>query len=741
MAEAGVREGRQGFWGMALGRRVWGFMIVGFMIVGLVILGLFGQVAPAWGAIAQPDRVPLTVETLQQRLKTPLQLEGQAVLDLRRTRIDLRPDNAEFRTQFYALLRDRLTGSSTPLGIDLSYAQILGDFSMGELGGRSPLYADDPNLVYTENEQTQLKRDRRRIAQLSQLSQSLLLQAQPPNLQITVLRGILRLTQTRFEGNTSFANTFFLSGLEASGASFGQLSDWSEARFSQATSFAGALFRAKARFRNVIFFDRANFNQAQFQDDVTFQSGEFQATANFSKAQFLKAANLSRSQWDGNADFAQTEWQGLTEFDRSQFAKALFLAESTIAQPITFREVRFGQPVNLRGAALLSQVDFGDADFAPGAYLNVSALQFNPDEATILGNRGQIGTVISVPTLQGNETLLRNLVRNFRALEQIPDANHINYLTQKLHLRQLQRDLTGTNLNTATETALQRVGFSATQAGAIATARAQQRLRNTADVLRLDGIDLATYVKVRDRIVATDAQGGISWLSTASRWLLLSGLLLLTGFGTNGWLIFGVGLVAIALYALLFWVIDRVRRFHPQPILPPWDEALWIGIGNSVLALAGLSAIFRNAEYPWLTLLCLGMVTVPLPLLLTLRLYQKGRYHDQLTVSYFVEDGSLRQLRLLINRLPVIPKFPFFRDRYTPIPWDRRWNWLNYIDLSLNNLLRFGFNDIRLRDENLPGIISSLIWYQWSLGLLYIGLLLWTLSRTIPGVNLLIYFK
>ncbi len=132
---------------------------------------------------------------------------------------------------------------------------------------------------------------------------------------------------------------------------------------------------------------------------------------------------------------------------------------------------------------------------------------------------------------------------------------------------------------------------------------------------------------------------------------------------------------------------------------------------------------------------------MPIPLMLLWRLYQQGRYHDLIDVTYFVEDGSLRQLRLLIGRLPVMPRFTFFRDRYMPILWDRRWNWLNYYDFSLNNLLKFGFNDIRLRDEHLPGIITTLVWYQWGLGILYLALLLWTLSRTIPGLNLLIYLK
>jgi hypothetical protein len=126
---------------------------------------------------------------------------------------------------------------------------------------------------------------------------------------------------------------------------------------------------------------------------------------------------------------------------------------------------------------------------------------------------------------------------------------------------------------------------------------------------------------------------------------------------------------------------------------------------------------------------------------LIFKLYSQGRYHDLLQVSYFTQEGTLRQLRLLIVRLPIIPEFPFFRDRYMPLVWERRWNWLNYYDFSCNNFLKLGFNDIRLRDEHVPGLISILVWYQWSLGILYLTLLLWTLSRTIPGLNLLIYLS
>ncbi|NER81982.1 MAG: hypothetical protein F6K42_20955, partial [Leptolyngbya sp. SIO1D8] len=154
----------------------------------------------------------------------------------------------------------------------------------------------------------------------------------------------------------------------------------------------------------------------------------------------------------------------------------------------------------------------------------------------------------------------------------------------------------------------------------------------------------------------------------------------------------------------------------------------------------GVLTLFRLGDAPLLTGSAIVLVVVPIPTVLIVLLYRQGRFHNQLDTSYLVEDGSARQLRLLIARLPIIPKFPFYRDRYYPIDWQRRRNWLNYYDFSLNNWFKFGFNDIRLRDKSVPGLVTALVWYQWAVGLVYVTLLLWTLSRTIPGLNLLLYF-
>lgn len=697
-------------------------------------------VSPAWGAIAQPDRLPLTLPLLQERLRSPIQTEGVRTIDFQRLIIDLRPENAEFREQFYRLLRELLR-SQPSLGLNLSYSLVLGDFQISDVGVRTPLFGQSSLPLLSQAEQTQLQRDRRRIAQFSQLSRSLLIQNQSTPLQLTVVRSPLTLVQTRFENFANFTNTYFLDRVEASGAIFNQEVDWSDSRFGKLASFAGANFRRDVRFRNSIFFDRARFSQAQFQGAVILQGSEFRAAANFGQARFQQVVNASRVQWRGTADFAQTRWQERALFTSGTFDRSLFLTEATFEKFVSFRQVQFKQPANLRGTTVLDQMDFGDAGFAATAYLNVADLQFNAEKATILGNPGELGRVLSVPSLQGNETLLRNLVRNFRLQEQISDANRVEYTREILHLRQLRQRLVGTNLNTASIEQLQRVGFSDAQAIAILNRRDPQSLNNLSDLLNLPEIDLATYVKVRDRVVAEQPDTFLGWLGDGLQWIRLLLLLSLSRYGTSFGLIFGVGMVGLAYFGIVFWSIDRVRRFYPKPIVPRLDEATWMLTGAGAIALLGISAILRTAANPWLTLGCISFLAIPVPTVLLVFIYQQGRYHDLMSVSYFVEDGSLRQFRLLIGRLPTIPKFPLFRDRYTPILWDRRWNWLNYLDFSLNNLLKFGFNDIRLRDEHMPGLVTALAWYEWMLGLLYLALLLWTLSRTIPGLNLLIYFK
>lgn len=703
---------------------------------------------PVWSAEVPPQGTVLTSELLQARLEKPILREGNLVVDLQQMVIDLRPENASFRDTFYQLLRKELQKSGTkPLGLDLSHSTILGDFVGSDLGLRTPLYAQAIAPIFTPSEQEQLERLRGVCLQSLAIAfpsskdcQSLLATSKTSN-EISVFRGSLNLSQTHFYGTVQFANTFFLQSVEAEGAIFEEQVNFSETRFSRVVSFLGANFQRESQFSGSIFFDRTNFKQTKFQDVASFQDSVFEGSINFLQAHFQQIAQFNRVQWQENTDFSQAQFSQEVQFNQAIFNQFLSFTEAKFKEIITFQGAQFNQKVNLRGANIQKQVDFSDARFAKEADLNVSGLIFNSNQAKILGNPGQIGKKLVLSTLEGNQSVLRNLGQNFRQLQQIADANQLEYTKQRLRLEELSRLLIGTNINSVSQQRLINLGFSPTQAQVIIHRRWAKPFRSKSELLTLPEIDLETYAQLYPFLVVGEPLSLFGSLLQGWSWLALSLLLLLSGYGTNFGLVFGVGMIAIAYFGLLFWIIDRFRRLHPLPIVPRGGETAWMLVSFSFFVLFGFLGIFHNGEQPWLTLGCLLLILLPIPAFLLFRLYYQGRYHDLMDVSYFTEDGTMRQLRLLIGRLPVIPRYQMFRERYLPLLWDRRWNWLNYYDFSLNNLLRLGFNDIRLRDEHLPSLITTLVWYQWSLGILYITLLLWTLSRTIPGLNLLIYLK
>lgn len=627
-------------------------------------------VAPS---LAADSRIPLTLPLLQERLNTPVLSEGVATINLRNLAIDLTGDNAEFREQFYQQLQTQINRSKQPIGLDFSESLIQGDFLINRLGLLTPLSQASIPQVLTSIEQEQLKRDDRFLLNLGEQISS-----------VIVFRGPLILNHAVFTEKVNFTKAIFLQRLEAIETIFSQAANWEETRFARTADFTKTIFYQNVSFNDSAFSGQAKFQQAKFLGIANFIKTHFQAEAIFKGTEFIRLANFTQVQAIKDVDFSQVNWRDRVLFSKGHFYQNLLFINATFEKSVAFRTTRFGYIINIQDVKLLGQADFSNALFFPKASLNVAGLAFDSEQAKILGDTGIIGRVISLPKLEGNETVFRNLIRNFRNLEQIPDANQIEYKTQILKLQQLNENLFKVSLE---------------------------------EVLQFD------------------------WLLNLGQWLFLSFLLLLSDYGTNFNLVFGVGIIAIAYFGFLFWFIDRWRKKVPTPILPNRYDTICMLTTSILLIATGLTNIFEYSGQPWITLIYLGLILLPLPLGLTIYLYKLGRYHDLMDSSYLVQDTSMRQLRLLIVRLPVIPEFPFFRDRYTPIPWERRWNWLNYYDFSLNNFIKLGFNDLRLRDRDLPGTISTLVWYQWSLGIAYIALLLWTVSRTIPGLNLLIYLK
>jgi hypothetical protein len=624
-------------------------------------------------ALATSERIILTEPLLEDALTHPILNDGSLIIDLQNFEINLTPENIEFRDQFYQQLQNQFNHSPKPLGLDLSNSLIRGDFNFNQLGLAVQLSQTTLPKQLMSTEKQLLEKDPVFLSEVGEQINT-----------INIFRGLVKLKGAIFTGKTDFSKIFFLQRIEGENVKFNQDSVWTESRFGRDLDFSKGIFNRNLDFSQDLFFGPVKFRQARFQGVTDFKKSSFWAEANFRESHFLQLVNFTAIQWLKDVHFDQVDWSDRVLFSQSRFFQNLSFNNATFEKSVAFRSARFSHLVDLHDVKLLGQLDFSNGVFFPYAKIDVSGLAFDSEQAKLLGDKTIIGKTITLSGLKNNETVIRSLVRNFRDLEQIPDANQVEYTAQLLKSQRLSQEL----------------------------------LRIPKNVRSL-----------------------ITWLGMLNDWLMLNGLLLFSNYGTNVKLVLGIGLIMIAYFGIIFWLIDRVRRWHPHPILPDKSESIYMVSSFVGLMIVSLTTVFTSTSTPGLTLIGLGLILLPLSFFLIGRLYYQGRYHDLLKISYLTQDGSMRQLRLLIVRLPVIPEFPLFRDRYTYLNWERHWNWLNYYDFSCNNLIKLGFNDIRLRDEHLPGIMSFLVWYQWILGVLYLSLLLWTLSRTIPGLNLLIYLR
>ncbi|ACB52913.1 conserved hypothetical protein [Crocosphaera subtropica ATCC 51142] len=623
--------------------------------------------------LADVERVSLTPELLQKKIKSPQLQEGILTLDLTYLEIDLTADNNEFKEEFYHQLQNYLNHSDKAIGLDFTHSLIKGDLMSSRLGISTVLSPEalPQNLTKTEREI---------IESNPQFSN----QSIEPMNSVILFRGALKLNESKITGIIDFSNTFFLQKIESKNINVTKAIDFNNVQFSRKIDFSGSAFKENANFNGTQFQEQVKFNKVQFLGESIFNYSQFKQSADFSEVIFNKVVNFSHTSWSDTTKFISINCRDRILFSNSIFSGLVSFANSTFEKSIIFRNVYFRNTVNLKDVKLLGIMDFSNAEFLKDKAINIAGFAFDSDGSKVLGNTGEIARFMYLNSIEGNETVLRNFIQNFRDSEQIPDANQLEYKKQKLTKQQLS-----------------------------------------------------------EKIIQTPYQDywRLSFIQQVGHWLLLNILLLLSQYGTNFSLLLGVGLISIGYFGVLFWFVDRWRRRLPKPIVPNlYDIICMVSSGSSLLVI-GTIEIFNSAEYPFITLLCLSLILIPIPLSLVSLMYEKGRYHDLMESSYFLLDGGFRQLQLLIVRLPIIPEFHFFRDRFTPLVWERRWNWLNYYDFSLNNFLKLGFNDIRLRDQHLPGFVSTLVWYQWILGILYIALLFWTLSRTIPGLNLLIYLK
>ena len=613
----------------------------------------------------------LTLEILQERASHLVQNNGKDSIDLSNFIIDISNADSKFNREFYQQINYAIGRANSPINLIFNNSIIQGDFQLDHLGFSSTtVKAGLPSLL-TELEKEQINKyypiDNSTARQIPL---------------IHIFRGELQFEGTVFTGKLIADNSLFLQQFIAPNAKFQSTVQLNQTIFGKQIDFSNSIFELDLNCSRSHFWERANFKQADYQGITNFSNSQFEAVAEFNEVLFHQLADFTRTVFMQGANFSRTRYSDRLIFAKSKFLDSLIFINSSFEKTATFRDIYINNLINLQDLHLLDRLDFSNAFFTSQAKINTSGLAFDSAEAKIIGDSG-IGKYIQVNRLETNETVLRNLIRNFRSLEQISDANNLEYQREQLRAKQLNNQVT-----------------------------------------HIVWQQIFTW----------------SWVSLVVQWISLSLLLLIGDYGTNIRLLFAIGIITISFFSYLFWLIDRYRPNISHPVIPSIVEIILMSSSYLGLTIISVGNIFMATDKPWLTLFCVAMVILPIPIIITGLIYIRGRYHQLLNISYFVEDGSFREFRLLIGRLPIMPRFPFFRDRYQPILWSKRWAWLNYYDFSLNNIFKLGFNDIRLRDRHLPGLISTLVWYQWCLGIMYIILLLWTLSRTIPGLNLLVYF-
>ena len=170
------------------------------------------------------------------------------------------------------------------------------------------------------------------------------------------------------------------------------------------------------------------------------------------------------------------------------------------------------------------------------------------------------------------------------------------------------------------------MGFSQTQAESIIHRRLIKPFRNKNELLAIADIDPSIYTRLNSRVVVREEFSFGGWLILVWKYVTLASLLLLSGYGTNFWLVVGIGIIITAYFGLLFWFLDRFRRLNPKPIIPTSYETISMLVSFNILLLFGFFAIFDNTYSFGLTIGYLTLITVPFPSLLIFSTLQKRSF-------------------------------------------------------------------------------------------------------------------
>ena len=518
----------------------------------------------------------LTIEILESKTHNLTQQEGRDTIDLSNLIIDLANTDSEFSQSFYQEIDNAVSRAGSPIGLNFNNSIVQGDFKLKQLGIASAVGEGALSTLFTPLEQEKINR-------YYPIETDIALHAP----RVNIFRGSLYFDRTVFTGKIDGSDSLYLQSITANASTFQENSNFSQATFAKKIDFSSATFHQNANFIKSHFFSTAKFNSAEFQKIIDFNNAQFETLAEFKQTLFLELADFTRSVFIDTVDLSQSIFRDRLIFAKSKFLNSLLLVNTSFEKTVTLRDIYLNSLIDLQDAHLLNRLDFSNAFFTPQASINVSGLAFDATESKILGQPGIIGKYLQINRLQGNETVFRNLIRNFRSLEQITDANNLEYEQKQLQEREISDRLTKTSWR-----------------------------------------KVLTW----------------GWINLVPQWLILNLLLLLGNYGTSISLIFSIGIITITFFSFLFWLIDRYRPHISQPIIPRGGEAIVMSISYMTFNILSIINIFIATEEFWLTMSAIAIFLLPIPIIITSLIYQRGRYHKLLDRSYFVENAEFQRI-------------------------------------------------------------------------------------------------
>jgi uncharacterized protein YjbI with pentapeptide repeats len=190
-------------------------------------------------------------------------------------------------------------------------------------------------------------------------------------------------------GNSNFMGAVFSSPASFDGAVFQDDVSFVDSRFMKDASFMEARFFGDVDFNYSIFSYYTYFSGAQFSGDAAFSDVLFQGVLDAYLAVFNSSANFFGSDFGGAAGFSDALFRGTAGFGLTRFSGLTSFDNATFEGEANFNLARFGDAAYFSGARFYGKALFGLAKFE-----DIASLQKVSFEDDLNFNAADISTML-----------------------------------------------------------------------------------------------------------------------------------------------------------------------------------------------------------------------------------------------------------------------------------------------------------------------------------------------------------